>query len=110
MPAPSSQGSGGLTSLETRLIEQYVSVLDYVSRCAQAIDGGNWHYLGDKAHALAHAAARLDQVADEALAAARQRRGPRPETVGRGVAVHGRHYRAARLLHPDQPRQGGAAP
>jgi hypothetical protein len=44
----------GLTTPETRLVEQYVSVLDYVSRCAQAIDHGDWFYLHDKADALAH--------------------------------------------------------
>ena len=32
-----------------RLVEQYVSVLDYISRCAQAIDHGDWFYLHDKA-------------------------------------------------------------
>jgi len=45
-----------LTSMETRLAERYVSVLDFVSRCALAVDEGNWHYLWDKAGQLAHAA------------------------------------------------------
>ena len=56
----------GLTTTETRLVEQYVSVLDYVSRCAQAIDGGDWFYLHDKADALAHQAERLSAIAREA--------------------------------------------
>jgi hypothetical protein len=42
-----------------------VSVLDFVSRCAQALDEGNWHYLWNKAGQLAHAAEQLDQVAGE---------------------------------------------
>ena len=37
-----------LTTAEVRLVEQYVSVLDYVSRCAQAIDGGDWFYLSTR--------------------------------------------------------------
>ena len=34
----------------------------------------------------------------------RSGRWPRPEVIRAAVAHHGRHYRAARLLHPDQPR------
>ena len=48
MAAHSTQ-PGRLTDVEVRLAEQYVSVLDFVSRCAQAIDGGDWFYLHDKA-------------------------------------------------------------
>jgi hypothetical protein len=48
----------GPTTTETRLVEQYVSVLDYVSRCAQAIDHGDWFYLYDKADTLAEKAGR----------------------------------------------------
>src|SRR6266511_3499037 len=39
--------------------------------------------------------------------------GPRPRTelVRTAVAYHGRHYRAGRLLHPDQPTpRGGERP
>ena len=43
----------GLTATEERLAEQYVSVLDYVSRCALGIDRGDWFYLYDKAGTLA---------------------------------------------------------
>jgi hypothetical protein len=91
----------GLTSIEGRLVEQYVSVLDYVSRCAQAIDGGDWFYLYDKAGALADQAQRLSAIACEAYDAPRR---PRVPAVRAAVAWFGRHYRAARLLHPDQPR------
>jgi hypothetical protein len=90
----------GLTSTEVRLVEQYVSVLDYVSRCAQAIDHGDWFYLHDKAGHLADQAQRLSEIAREAYDAPRR---PRVQAVRAAVAWFGRHYRAARLLHPDQP-------
>jgi hypothetical protein len=91
----------GLTSTEVRLVEQYVSVLDYVSRCAQAIDHGDWFYLHDKAGHLADQAQRLSEIARQAYDAPRR---PRKEAVRAAVAWFGRHYRAARLLHPDPPR------
>ena len=90
-----------LTTTEARLVEQYVSVLDYVSRCAQAIDHGDWFYLHDKAGSLAEQAQRLSEIAREAYDAPRR---PRKEAVRAAVAWFGRHYRAARLLHPDPPR------
>jgi hypothetical protein len=98
-----------LTDAEVRLAEQYVSVLDYVSRCAQAIDGGNWSYLHDKADALAYAAERLVKVTGEITRdARRQAPVPRGAAVREAVAWFGRHYRAARLLHPaEQAREGG---
>jgi hypothetical protein len=86
-----------LTDSEVRLVEQYVSVLDYVSRCAQAIDHGDWFYLYDKAGTLAEEAGRLAELAREAYDAPRR---PRKEAVGAAVAWFGRHYRAGRLLHP----------
>jgi hypothetical protein len=91
----------GLTNTEVRLVEQYVSVLDYVSRCAQAIDHGDWFYLHDKAGHLADQAQRLSEIAREAYDAPRR---PSVQAVRAAVAWFGRHYRAARLLHPDQPR------
>ncbi len=45
---PSAPNSRQLTNTEIRLAEQYVSVLDFVSRCAQAVEEGNWYYLLDK--------------------------------------------------------------
>jgi hypothetical protein len=78
-----------------------VSVLDYVSRCVQAIDHGDWFYLHDKAGALADQAERLAAIAREAYDAPRR---PRKEAVQAAVAWFGRYYRAARLLHPLDPR------
>jgi len=101
--ATSSRRSG-LTTTETRLVEQYVSVLDYVSRCAQAIEGGDWFYLHDKASALADQAERLAAIAREAYDAHRR---PRAAAVRAAVAWFGRHYRAARLLHPLEPDPAG---
>jgi hypothetical protein len=91
-----------LTTSEARLVEQYVSVLDYVSRCAQAIDHGDWFYLYDKAGTLAEQAGRLAELARKAYDAPRR---PRKEAVGAAVAWFGRHYRAARLLHPLNPER-----
>jgi hypothetical protein len=90
-----------LTTTEARLVEQYVSVLDYLSRCAQAIDHGDWFYLYDKAGTLAEQAERLSKLAREAYDAPRR---PRKQAVQTGVAWFGRHYRAARLLHPLDPK------
>ena len=86
----------GLTATEERLAEHYVSVLDYVSRCALGIDRGDWFYLYDKAGSLAEEAKLLAELARQAYDAPRR---PRKEAVGAAVAWFGRHYRAARLLH-----------
>ncbi len=100
---------GKLTSTEVRLAEQYVRVLDFVSRCAQAIDHGDWFYLYDKASELEEVTGRLARVAGETweeISAGKPR--PRTEAVRAAVAQFGRHYRAARLLHPIEPgREGG---
>ena len=91
-----------LTSIETRLAEHYVWVLDFVSRCALAIDRGDWHYLWDKSNQLADAAGRLRAVAEEnwqQVSDGGTR--PRKDAVAAAVAHYGRHYRAGRLLHPE---------
>jgi hypothetical protein len=90
----------GMTPTELRLVEEYVWVLDYVSRCALGVDRGDWFYLYDKAGELASAAQRLSQLAREGYEAATQGHGPRPEVVAAAVAWQGRHYRAGWLLHP----------
>jgi hypothetical protein len=94
----------GLTSNELGLVEEYVWVLDYLSRCALGVDRADWFYLYDKASELQRAAGRLAEVAHEAYQASTEGRGPRGEAVRAAVAWQGRHYRAGRLLHPDQPR------
>jgi hypothetical protein len=99
------------TDAEIRLVEQYVRVLDFVSRCAQAIEGGDWFYLADKAAQLEDAASGLARVTGETWQAV-SAGGPRPhaDIVRAQVAYHGRHYRAGRLLHPTEPKttpQGG---
>jgi hypothetical protein len=96
------------TDAEIRLVEQYVRVLDFISRCAQAIDTGNWHYLAGKAVQLEDAASGLARVARQTWEQV-SADGPRPRTevVRAEVAYAGRHYRAGRLLHPDQPTPPG---
>jgi hypothetical protein len=96
-----------LTPTEERLAEQYVRVLDFVSRCAQALDGGNWHYLWAKAGQLADAAQQLDRVATQAWNASQAGERPRRDAVAAAVAHWGRHYHAGRLLHPEPHRPGG---
>jgi hypothetical protein len=91
----------GLTPTELRLVEEYVWVLDFVSRCALGVDRGDWFYLYDKVGELARAAQRLSQLAQGAYQASTQGHGPRPEVVGAAVAWQGRQYRAGRLLHPE---------
>jgi hypothetical protein len=98
------------TPTELRLAEQYVRVLDFISRCALAIDRGDWFYLYDKASQLEDAAGRLARIAGETwqeISAGEPR--PRTQAVGAAVAHDGRHYRAARLLHPAEPPEGGGA-
>jgi hypothetical protein len=99
-----------LTDAEIRVAEQYVRVLDLVSRCAQAIDGGNWAYLADKARQLRDAAEGLRWVAAETIEQVRAG-SPRPRTasIRAAVARWGSGYRAGRLLHPE-PEAGQPTP
>jgi hypothetical protein len=92
-----------LTTFELRLVEDYLWVLDLVSRCAQGVDRGDWYYLADKAGDLERRARQLAEVAGEIAQAVRDGRPgrPRAQVVRAAVAVHGRHYRAGRLLHPE---------
>jgi hypothetical protein len=94
-----------LTITEVRLVEQYLRVLDLVSRCAQAVDSDDWFYLLDKARQLNYAAEHLTDVAQTHWKAIEQGRRPRRGAIAATVAVHGRHYRAARLLHPTDRRE-----
>jgi hypothetical protein len=103
MTAPGARG-GGLTPAELRLVEEYVWVLDFVSRCALGIERGDWFYLYDKAGELQRAGGRLAELSYAAYQASTEGRGPRREAVRVAVAWHGRHYRAGRLLHPTTRR------
>ena len=98
-----------LTDTEMRLVEQYVSVLDYASRCAQAIDTDDWFYLADKARQLEYAAEQLTDVAQQLWKAVQQGQRPARGLIGAEVTIHARHYRAGRLLHPIGPRRQGGA-
>jgi hypothetical protein len=100
-----------LTGTEVRLAEQYVRVLDFVSRCAQAIDHGDWFYLYDKASQLADAATGLQAVAGEAWQEIGAGQPPlRTQAIRAAVAHYGHHYRAGRLLHPTKPGRPGGEP
>jgi hypothetical protein len=100
-----------LTPTEVRLAEQYVRVLDFVSRCALAIDRGDWFYLYDKASQLEDAAGRLARVAGEAWQqVSAGKPPPRQQAMRAAVAWLGRHYRAGRLLHPAEPGRPGSEP
>ena len=93
-----------LTGTEVRLVEQYLRVLDFVSRCAQAVDTDDSSYLLDKARQLEYAAEHLTDAAQAHWKAIEQGRRPRRGVIAAAVAVHGRNYRAARLLHPTNRR------
>jgi hypothetical protein len=95
----------GLTSNELRLVEEYVWVLDFMSRCALGVERADWFYLYDKASELQRAAGRLAEVAHEAYQAVTEGHGPRGEAVRAAVAWQGRHYRAGRLLHPAERKR-----
>src|SRR5688500_14313532 len=89
-----------LTNPEIRLVEQYVGVLDYLSRCAQAIDADDWWYLVAKTAELQRRVVWLQEAADELWQAIDRGHQPRRGTIAAAVAAQGRHYRAGRLLHP----------
>jgi hypothetical protein len=104
-------GVDRLTPAEVRLAEQYVRVLDFVSRCALAIDRGDWFYLYDQAGQLEDAAKGLQAVAGETwqqISAGKPK--PRKQAMRAAVAWFGRHYRAGRLLHPTEPGPPGGEP
>jgi hypothetical protein len=88
-----------LTIPERRIAEAYVPVLDYVSRCALAIDRGDWFYLYDKAAELEHAAQRLSTAAHAGHKATAE---PRGAAVRAFVADRSWRagFRAGELLHP----------
>lgn len=86
----------GFTDDEVQISEAYICVLDFVSRCALAVDEDNFYYLWDKVGQLESAAKRLHEILGESKGRPRVRAG----VVHRAVAAHGRYYDACRLLHP----------
>lgn len=95
-----------LTPTEGKLAQAYVETMDFVSRCAQALEDGDWDYLADKACQLRNRAHALEAAADAAKAASPS---PRTAAVLSAVTARGSHYRAVELLHPGpfrNPRDG----
>ena len=75
-----------LTPAEGKLAQAYVETMDFVSRCAQALEDGNWDYLADKACQLRNRAIELERAADAAKAASPQ---PRAAAVLSAVTALG---------------------
>ncbi|WP_018588755.1 hypothetical protein [Salinispora arenicola] len=86
-----------LTPTEGKLAQAYVETMDFVSRCAQALEDGDWDYLADKACQLRNAANALEAAADVAKAATPT---PRTAAVLSAVTNRGSTYRAIEVLHP----------
>lgn len=91
-----------LRGMELRLAEDMTAILDYVSRVKQGVDGGEWHYVLDKAGELARAAKRLSDAAGYEIDHRREkpREAARPATVVAAVTREARHYSAGRALYP----------
>jgi hypothetical protein len=85
-----------LTLAEGKLAQAYVETIDFVFRCAQAFEDGNWDYLADKACQLRNRAIELEQAADAAKATSPP---PRAAAVLSAVTNRGTSYRAIELLH-----------
>jgi alpha-D-ribose 1-methylphosphonate 5-triphosphate synthase subunit PhnG len=94
--------SGQLRGMETRIAEDMTSVLDYVSRVKRGIDGGEWHYVLDKAAELARAAQRLSDAAGYEIEErrAKPRQAARPKAIIDAITRYARHYVAGRALYP----------
>ncbi|MEV4059693.1 hypothetical protein [Nonomuraea dietziae] len=80
------------TIRETRIAEETVSAIDFMSRMLGAIEDGNWYYARDKLGQLSRALNNLDtqlsrtEVADG-------------KPVAAYVAEHSRHYRVGKALY-----------
>jgi len=99
-----------LTEVEARLAERHVGLLDLVSRCAQAVERGDWFYLCDKATALEVAAGGLAEAAGKAYAAWYADRGAvRAQVVRAAVAHQGPPLpgRSAAAPRPAPPARAG---
>jgi hypothetical protein len=85
------------TSDEQRIAERYLTVLDDVSRCAQALRDGDWKDLSGTADDLCRRAALLAEAAKKLAQADPE---PRADVVINVVASRTGDSQAARLLHP----------
>jgi ABC-type transporter Mla subunit MlaD len=94
------------TADELRIAERYLWVLDYVSRCADAVRHGDWSELDDAAQDLARRAAQLAEAARELHDPATA---PRAHVLLTIAAEHNRDSQVARLLHPNPPGTTGKA-
>jgi hypothetical protein len=103
MPSP--------TSYETGTAEAWLTVLDYVSRVAQAVEGGDWYYLVDKSDALERAVRALrgrvwdDDTNSLDVEDPHTGRPLRGEAVMEVVRHNAGLYRASRALYPPETRQ-----
>lgn len=93
----------GPTATETRLAEDVISVLDFVGRMIQGVDGGNWHYAADKTRQLAGAVGRLEAHLDDLVDRPARVRTVRTAFVAAGIQASARYHRVARLLYPTDP-------
>jgi hypothetical protein len=82
---------------ELGIAERYLSVLNDMSRCAQAVRDGNWQDLADTADDLRRRAALLAEAAGKLHHAGTQ---PRTDVVVDIVTSRNPESLAARLLHP----------
>ncbi len=101
-------GSDRLTGAEIGLVERYVSVLDLVWRCAQAVERGDWSALCEQTTWLEAAASRLAETAGTASAAWHADRSVvRVALVRAAVTLQGRRCHAVRAVHPGDLDQVG---
>jgi hypothetical protein len=92
-----------LRGMELRIAEDMTAVLDYVSRVKQGIDGGDWHYVLDKAVGLAKVAQQLADAAGYEIDHRRTkpREAARPDAIVVIITRDARHYAAGRALYPE---------
>lgn len=84
---------------EQRLAERYLRVLDYVSRCADAVRQGNWAELRNAAQSLARRAEQLAEAAHDRHDSGIE---PRAHVVVSRVAKHS-GYEAVTAVHSYRP-------
>jgi hypothetical protein len=82
---------------ETRVWEEYTSLLDFVGRCVQAVEEDSWRYLSDKLAEVRSVAQRLERLLDDRETVRELRPGALRQLLR---WRHTQRYRAGRLLHP----------